>query len=659
MKNLLVILIVGLILSSCGMPVVRFTPPQALDRAGYDIEKLLDENIGRSAVCLDRSVITEQSTFNGYVQSTIYSSAYLIIDPKSPNFSSFVINESSSTKVANIFLRVISPENEITQYKKENCRVEKGKNGETVYKLAYPNLVKGSIVQEAYELVSMNDVTYSVRVNSNIPIVNFKYELILPQDWHILFRHYNYFKDDLVKTRLQNAFKYKYTYTKTNIPAFENEVYSLTPTEANSFIEGKLRNISMFDDPMSDSLITDFNYSSGYSTPKTWKVLSEKLNLYDIRPGSFPLDFDKFCDNLTKNCQTDFERADSIITYIQNNFEIEDRETLSRYWDILQTKKANIFRMTNIAFYMLNRLNIKSYYILCHPSYSGDFDSKYISYSEVPVPAVMFEINNQTYVGFPYIKGINIRKLPDYFVGQKAVIVSKTKNEDRMGEIVTLSSEETIVKRIEDNYIITMNEDSSILVHQSLLVETDYSEDIRDNIKDMKNEEILPYLKKYLSLNILNAEVKNWEIKNKDDKVKPLIIEMNYTIDNVLTILPDEVVFQTSGLLVPISISQYKVDMKERKNPIVVRSDLLYKKSVLINYPENWKFDSQFEPYEMSNKFGKYVFDIKNDNNCLSVTQSTYLKTIKATKEDYKSLVDLLSEKSDLDLSSFVFTVQE
>lgn len=95
-----------------------------------------------------------------------------------------------------------------------------------------------------------------------------------------------------------------------------------------------------------------------------------------------------------------------------------------------------------------------------------------------------------------------------------------------------------------------------------------------------------------------------YDLVRLDEYGTPFEIQIRYTIDNLVTLTPEEVLFQTGGLLSPASLSSFKVDTRERTLPIRIYYDRITNKTIRLRFPEAWALTTALEGVEYENRFG-------------------------------------------------------
>ena len=137
------------------------------------------------------------------------------------------------------------------------------------------------------------------------------------------------------------------------------------------------------------------------------------------------------------------------------------------------------------------------------------------------------------------------------------------------------------------------------------------------------------------------------------------MIRLNYTIDNLVTVTPEEVIFQTGGLFSPSTNNKWKVDTDERQLPIRIYNNEQLNKTITIKHPSNWTLSTELSAVDYKNTFGTIHGTYKATPGELNITQSRTLNRASEPKEKADDLLDVTGRKSRLYIPSLVFKVNQ
>lgn len=212
---------------------------------------------------------------------------------------------------------------------------------------------------------------------------------------------------------------------------------------------------------------------------------------------------------------------------------------------------------------------------------------------------------------------------------------------------------------ITENYQIQIDEDGLMIVQEEKRMNGAVAYLYREMLVKKDKEELEEMMENILTYTDGDVNLKSHEIKNLEDYKKPLSITLEYEIDNLVMVTPEEVIFQTGGLFSPASIKKYKIDTDKRMNPIKIYFDQTYYKNIDITFPDNWTMQSQFEDINLENHFGSVDGKYSIEGNQFSVKQSRILKKSDEPKEKIMELLEISGKKSQIYISSIIFNVSD
>ncbi|HNF86840.1 MAG TPA: hypothetical protein PLC94_09490, partial [bacterium] len=209
----------------------------------------------------------------------------------------------------------------------------------------------------------------------------------------------------------------------------------------------------------------------------------------------------------------------------------------------------------------------------------------------------------------------------------------------------------------EETYQLNIAEDGAVEVEELKTLHGSEAYGVRRDMARMNKEERDQSLKKMTTYSDGHTTITSSSIENLSDHRKPLIIRLRYTIDNLVTITPEEVIFQTGGLFSPTSRIKFKSDSKERKNPIRIYNDEAFIKKITIQYPQTWELASTMQDVQFQNNFGSTSGKYAISKGAFKAEQTLRLiKTIQP-KETVDDLWSVAGKSSRLQLPNLIFKV--
>ncbi|MEJ2050889.1 MAG: hypothetical protein P8Y60_13825, partial [Calditrichota bacterium] len=487
-------------------------------------------------------------------------------------------------------------------------------------------------------------LSHDIPLQFIIPCEKLSFSYAYPDWWKIQVKKIA--KDSIphyqVKQDPENR-KTTITYLANNVPALQIEKYSPFFKEVVNYFEFMITDLQML--------------SRSYKSEKSWNDLMISLRKDKMNKDGF---LSSLVENTTKDIikdvHTPLEKLDTIITYLQTNIEPMNEYDDRNFKRILEDKKGSVSRITGLAHSMLTKAGLEAQYLLLHSAKDGYFDRDYISYSQFTIPAVGVTIEDEKYVVFPYAK-IPISYVPQNFQGQLALGISgdKQSTEVEFWEVPSGNQAENIV---DEEYNLKIDEAGLINVSEIKTYRGSNAYFGRQALEDLTDDELEDELKELLTYTDGEIKIVSREIINLEAYKKPLIIKLNYTIDNLITLTPEEVIFQTGGLFSPISGAKYKIDTEERQNPIRIYYNETIIKHINISFPESWKIEKPLKNIEFQNIFGRIYGEYHISSGQLIANQQRQLVRSDAPKEKISELLELTGEKSRLAIPTIVFRIQ-
>jgi len=183
--------------------------------------------------------------------------------------------------------------------------------------------------------------------------------------------------------------------------------------------------------------------------------------------------------------------------------------------------------------------------------------------------------------------------------------------------------------------------------------------EMRQALQDLNESERKNRLKEFLTYTDGDVEWTSREVIRQEAFDKPLEIRLQYTIDNLVTLTPKEVLFQTSGLFSPLTGTKKRVDPDGRTNPIQIYFTQTLKKHISIQYPSSWRLQTILEDVSFENRFGSITGTYETNDNTLVVDQEVTLQRSKDDAHGFPDLLRLIGSGSELQIPTLIFQPTE
>lgn len=573
---------------------------------------------------------------------------YVILNPDNQRLSTFSVHVEANQVLKNAFMRTISPDGKITRFSMLHLKSEKNSDHSQTYRFVYPDVVKGTIVEEGYEIEYVNllnnpPLQHNVALQYSMPVEKLTFRYAYPDWWEIRQKNISDTRKLKYTTQLDAKNRKRVLmYAARDIAAVHDEPFSPFFKEMADYAAFMITKLNM----------GNINYKGASG----WSEVANIYKNYAIDRTSF---FSKLLannvgrttDKVVASCKTSEQKLDSIITYLQTQMDVG--QGASDFDELLIKKKGNAYLITGLAQAMLLKAGIDAKYLLIHSAQDGYFDKQYFSASEMYTPAVLAVINEKSYVVFPYIEFLPITYIPELYQGQEAIKITN-QGYDGFYKVPDGVGSDNIT---EEAYQLNIAEDGAVEVEELKTLHGSEAYGVRRNMARMNNEERDQSLKKMMTYSDGHTTITSSSIENLSDHRKPLIIRLRYTIDNLVTIAPEEVIFQTGGLFSPTSRIKFKSDSKERKNPIRIFNDETFIKKITIQYPQTWELASTMQDVQFQNNFGSISGNYAISKGTLKAEQSLRLIKTLQPKETVDDLWRVAGKSSRLQLPNLIFKV--
>jgi len=341
---------------------------------------------------------------------------------------------------------------------------------------------------------------------------------------------------------------------------------------------------------------------------------------------------------LTSGIEDPLEKLEAIVTYVQKNISTNGGVDPGNFGKVLTTKAGNGMVNTALTLKLLQNAGLYGKLLLIHSAEDGPFDPKFVSYHQFQMPAISVTIQGREYVVFPYIEGMPVNLTPAFLQGQAALQITKNGH----ATLTTVPFSDLAENDAEEFYDLTLQENGMIQVIEKKTLNGLVAFGMRRALSGLDGEVQDEAMDNLLTYSEGDIRILNKKVENLEDVKQPLVVTITYEIDNLLTVTPDEILFNTGGLLSPISNGRYRLKSTDRQTPIQTAYAISTRKHIRINYPASWRLTSHPEDASAENEFGQIQNGYRREPQALVIDQKVVLKRITAPKEKYGELVEIL-----------------
>ena len=578
--------------------------------------------------------------------------SYVVLDPEEDRYTTFQTSLAPREFLDGVFLRTTAPSGEVRTYSEVDM-VREEKNGRTTLKFAYPSIEKGTVIEESIRTSRrwtddfFPPLYVEAPLQREVPVGKFAFRYIYPSIWALKIkaigpRQIPPYELDRGSFHDRTAV----TFIGNDLPAFPDEPYSPYFKETAPYLEMQVSKILHPIDRLAPPI---------YQTPESWQEVAERYGEFAFdRGGRRYREVQEKTGELTAGAETDSARTAQIVSWIQSNIEVENEDSPDDIANVLRQRKGDTFMISALAQAMLAEADVDSDFILIHPVSDGYLDRTFITGNQFYVPAVQVTLAGDETVVFPYIKGLATSYIPEEYQGADAMLIRK----EGLARFIKVPSREADSYAIDEDYDVEIDDDGVIRVVETKTLRGIAAYITRRDLVDLTQEEKDEEIREFLTYSEGEIEDFEYEMGALEAFGQPLEITLRYTIPDLVTVTPEEVIFRTGGLLSPASLRSFETDVRERQLPIRIHYDQVTNKTIAIRYPESWALATELEDTAERNRFGDVRGVYTLGKGEITAEQRITLKESRATPRAYSALLELTGSESKLYVPTLVFTIE-
>jgi len=631
------------------------------DRA-IDVAALEAKHPETDAVYLERiddyENIVQASAGRGYDWNLVFTEyrKYVVFNPEAEPYTTLRITVPKDQELWKVDLSIWTPGGRYRRFGMTDLKVSRNSDGSSVYKFAFPEVTKGSVITRAFAIKRLycmrnSPLSYEVALQYRVPCERTSFRIVYPSDWEVRIKAPGAGQTlPVTITTDAKTDQSTLSYSAEYVPEIVDEPFSPFFKEVATYAEVQVSKLSM--------RIPGY-YPINYKAPKDWNDLSERIKKYVInRDPVFSKRIDAMVGGLVANCSTDFEKLDAIVRWTQDNMKwISYGESEAKfldegsYADNLARKEGTDDQITGLVMSMLRIAGIESKFLLLHSARDGYFDPKFFSYAQLYTPAVIATIEGKTYIAFPYRRQMPVDYIPEEYQGQAAMAIDA---KGKAAFIVVPMGGQSI-NSTEESYNLTFLENGNIQVVEERVLKGSAAYSARRKLAGLKEAETEKELKRMITFTEGTLTLKGHAIVDQQEYRKPLKIRMEYELENLVTFAAGEVIFNTGGLFTPVTRIKAKDLARDRQNDIRIYYDETMMKTITLRYPTSWMPTAHLENFQVENQFGLIKGYFRSEPGSLLLEQTLVLKKAAEPKESYPYLQVLTGRKTRHSIPSIVF----
>ena len=620
-------------------------PLDTVDAYKYDMNAYMSKYGEHDGVYLKLENLVEHTRNDvDWIAYQTSALSYMVLNPDAEWLTTMTIPVESDQELLSAFINIISPDGTVRTYSKEDMKVEVAGDGDMVYRFAYPDIEAGTVVDEGYDIKYRHgsDLLRDVMpLQYGLPCEQMSVQYAFPKEFWVSIKRINDgdnpyppgLKADKESFEKVNIISYE----ATDVAPIEDEPYSPYEKEFSNYL---------------DLAITGANTMA---LIKSWHEYASDYRKYALHRESMWKDRARdVLKEIVNDDMSDFEKMEAIVTWLQTELRVEGVPEDFNFNDMIEQKKGSPMLITGLGQLMLDKEEIDADFLLAYSAEDGYFDESYLTAGIIHIPALHVNLEEKDYVLIPYQKHYPVDLVPEQIQGQRALRI----NADGFNGWVQLPYGNVARNTITESYDLQIDEEGMITVTEEKELRGSVAYTVRRLLEEVTEKEEQEVMENLLTYEEGDVNLEEYEIRNRDTYDKPLQISLSYTIDNLVTVTPEEVIFQTGGLLSPSSRGKTKVDAKKRANPIRIYHDERLVRNITISHPDSWELATLPENSSHSNDFGEVSAEYHTTAGKVEMTLSRTLNQVNRSAKEYTQLLDIVgSQTRYLHVPTLIFSV--
>lgn len=646
------------------VPLPISSTTEALD-ATVDVPSLINKFPGEDAVYLEWKIDYEnvigESANSGYDWNLVRTDhrRLVIINPEDEDFTTFTLRLPVNHVLEKVDLSIYSAGRAYRRFGIRDMKEARNSDGSATYKFAFPEVIKGSVITQTYvvrRLYCLRNAPlyYEIPLQFRVPCEKVAFQITHPIDWELGLKKLADGRAPAITiSEDKKAKRRTISYQATDVAALHPESFSPFYKEVAAYAELQVERLY---------LNAPGWYPIRYKAPKDWNGLSDefKQDVIEKEP-LFTAHLKRQIDEITDGAKDDLEKLDTIVTWLQRNMRVSSYQEIKaagldrgNFAHNLDRRQGTVVQITGLAMSMLCKAGIDATYLLIHSAEEGHFDPGFYSHSQLDAPAVMAQVDGKTYVVFPYRENMPIDHVPEEYQGQTALAI------DRKGKssFIQLPLGSQSVNETYEHYHLKFEKDGRIQVVEEQTLQGSTAFSVRNELEGLSTSATEKALKRMITFSDGKVNLKKHEVTDLADYKKPLKLRLEYDIEGLVTITPEEVIFNTGGLFSPISRIKARETAIGRENPIRIYFDETSTKTISLDVPADWVTHTRLDDFRIENTFGTLSGHYNLEQTPLTAKLDLKLNKAMASREQYPELQALVGKRTRNSTQAIVFKVK-
>lgn len=625
-------------------PRLRRYRPEVLERARRRAPTLVTRHRRFPAYVLLQKSIDEHHIVHGrYALRYSLLRRYVVIDPTHRETSSFSWTLPKHWRFTNVELRVLPPNGPVRRFTLASLQVEEAGEGAYRYKLVYPRVQAGTVVEERVvalldDVLKHGDRYRHHALSADVPIGRIEHHIFYPRSWVLQAKRLRESPLPLRVVRPDGE-RYHASCVLRNLPGLPDEPFSPPRRQDGRYWAVRVQYVEIDRVP---------SYA-----PARWKELAEIFMRHVItNEALFRSSVAKVTERLVAGKSQPRERLAALVRFAQDELRVDDEHQDRTFAEILEQRRGTPSQISALVALMARRAGLAADFALLHSALDGSFDPAFVSAKELDTPAVVVAVSSAApLVVLPYLRHLAPGQLPWWIQGQAALAMPLA-GSIRWWRVPVAPGEGD---RREETFEVTIDGGGDVSVKETHRLHGIAGWALRRKLADLRDQELRRKLWQGRSVDAAQ-QLAPPRARHLLDSGRPLELHYRYRLDSACTATPQKVLFRPAGLLEPKGRYAYEADPKTRLRPVFLGSRRQRRREVRLHFPREWRLGTLPRVRRLSNGYGtmELRYDAKKPG-LLRIVHELRLERGTHPASSIGELLDLLGGKDRLRIPPLVF----
>ena len=255
----------------------------------------------------------------------------------------------------------------------------------------------------------------------------------------------------------------------------------------------------------------------------TWEKLAESYSNNLLKTSFFQSSskLRKKAHELTDGLKSDFDKADAVLKWIQENISYKWSYARAINPDkVFEKREGNMGEQTFLLREMFREINVFKDIIVTRARNRGGFDPDFVTPVSLSIPLLIAEIGGKSYIAYPFYRGAKLGEYPSTFFGVKGLSVERK-------EIAALPEPFSRQWNGTFSYELGLGQDSTAQKLKVTFVDY-WAYDVRTDLVAVDKENTKEIFQKMLTNLGLSNALKSCIVQHLDDRGSPLTVEIEF-----------------------------------------------------------------------------------------------------------------------------------